>query len=99
MPGTNALVGAQFVDARRNTNSTDFLSGDYSTVAILDSELTTANAAYYTAARLATMTVNDKVFALRSEVDSAGFVPGGVIVSPAVAPAPQPLAAPAAKKK
>lgn len=41
--------------------------------AAMDAQLTTLNAAYYTAARLQTMSENDKVYALRLGYDSAGI--------------------------
>jgi len=40
-------------------------------LATIESALQTANAAYYTDARLASMTTNDKVYALRCAVDNA----------------------------
>ena len=42
---------------------------NYSSISALDSALQTANGTYYTTARLDSMTVNDKVFALRSIQD------------------------------
>lgn len=39
----------------------------------LDAQLTTFNAAYFTAARLQEMTRNDKMFALRTAYDAAGI--------------------------
>ena len=98
----SGTIDSNFVDARlTGANTGAPLAGDYSDEDALDTQLAAADAVYYTAARLGTMTINDKVFALRSAVDSAGFKPGGVIVSPALAEAsPLPAnAAPAAKKK
>jgi hypothetical protein len=98
----NTLVDAQFVDARNVGAIIDVLAGDYTTETAMDVELATANAAYYTAARLATMSINDKIFALRNAVDGAGFLPSGVNTGdPAFfsAPAPAKKAASAAKKK
>lgn len=45
----------------------------YSTETNLDTALAAADAGYYTAARLATLTRNDKVYALRLASDSAGM--------------------------
>lgn len=42
---------------------------NYTSISSLDTALNTANSAYYTQARLDGMTVNDKVFALRSIQD------------------------------
>lgn len=78
MYAKNALVDAQFVDARfAGANTGSPLVGDYSDEAALDTQLATANAGYYTAARLGTMTINDKVFAVRSALDPTGFKPSG----------------------
>lgn len=72
------LVG--FVDARESpavqANNTSAQIGDernYGDATSLDARLTTINAAYYTAARLAQMTQNDKVYALRTLDDAASI--------------------------
>ena len=74
---TNALQEFQFTDARLVGSSTTVLTSTYKDENTLDALLVTANAAYYTAAVLATMTVNDKIFAVRSHNDAAGFMPSG----------------------
>jgi PKD repeat protein len=71
----NQLSGAQFTDARFTGANAETLTGDYKDEATIDAALTTANGTYFTAARLATMGLNDKVFALRSvTADKAGFL-------------------------
>ena len=42
-------------------------------IATLDAQLTTYDAAYYTQAHLDSMTYNDKIYALRFAYDSAGI--------------------------
>jgi immune inhibitor A len=75
MKALNQLAGVQFTDARFTGGNAETLTGDYKDEATIDSALTTANSGYYTAARLATMSLNDKVFALRSvTADKAGFL-------------------------
>lgn len=49
------------------------LSQDRVSVAALRSFLSTANAAYYTTARLNQMTKNDMMYANRQQVDAAGI--------------------------
>lgn len=43
---------------------------NYTSIDALDARLTAIDAAYYTAARLDKMTLNDKVYAVRSQDDS-----------------------------
>lgn len=70
-------VNTRFVDKRRG-RSTDGVTlaeaNNFTSVANLKARLTALKATTYTAAKLATMTVNDMVFALRQEsADSAGI--------------------------
>ena len=102
MYAKNTLVDAQFVDARNVGATSDVLTGTYTDEVTINTQLTSADAGYYTAARLLTMSINDKVFALRSAVDPTGFKPSGANTGdPAffAAPVPSAKAAPAAKKK
>ena len=66
-----------FTDKRRGRDqSSPALSeaNNYGSVTTLKSRLTALNPTSYTAARLATMTVNDMVYALRlASADSAGI--------------------------
>lgn len=64
-----------FTDKRRVPGSTTALVGaplTYTSIATLDAALTTANAGYYTAARLASLSKNDKIYGLRLANDAAG---------------------------
>jgi hypothetical protein len=70
-------VNRRFVDKRRiRTQDSITLSEDanYTSIAGMKARLTALKSTTYTAAKLATMTVNDLVFALRNEsADSAGI--------------------------
>lgn len=71
-----------FVDARHYTDSnttSSSLVSSYKDEASLNSALAAHNAAYYTAAVLALLTLNDKIFAVRHISDSAGFLPSGTV--------------------
>jgi hypothetical protein len=75
--GQMGPVNVKFVDKRRDAKThalTLSESANYTTVAALKARLTALKATTYTAAKLATMSVNDMVFALRQESgDSAGI--------------------------
>ena len=75
-----------YVDIRRNAKGQDLGAAspgtqpaaaatavDEGTVSALRTSLTTANAAFYTAARLNQMTKNDMVYALRLTSNAAGI--------------------------
>ena len=66
---TNFVNSTQAVAGSGGSNVGLTTPGNYTSIASLDSALATANAAYYTTARLDSMTVNDKIFALRSIQD------------------------------
>jgi IS5 family transposase len=59
---TQASTGSQFATP-----------ANYDSQAALDTALATANAGFYTSARLRQMTKNDKVYALRTINDAAGI--------------------------
>lgn len=72
------IVG--FVDARESTAAASANNADqvatvqnYSDEAALDARLTAISATTYTPARLASMTHNDKVYAVRSTDDAASI--------------------------
>lgn len=80
---SNAQIGNQvgFTDAREspasdaNDKSAQVSNEvNYSDIASLDARLTAIDAAYYTAGRLQQMTFNDKVYAVRSNDDSASIL-------------------------
>ena len=74
-----------YVDTRRNNKGQELgatnklyaaqagLNQDRVSVGAMRSYLNTANAAYYTAARMNSMTKNDMVYAIRQQVDAAGI--------------------------
>lgn len=70
-------VNVRFVDKRRGRTQdgvTPAESNNFDEISTLKSRLTTISATKYSTARLATMTVNDMVYALRLETgDSAGI--------------------------
>lgn len=70
-------VNHRFVDKRRGRTQDGVAlteAANYGQVSTLKSRLTAISATKYSAARLATMTVNDMVYALRLETaDSAGI--------------------------
>lgn len=76
------LIDNHFTDARAVGAPTKVTTGNYNWIDSLESQLVAVDAAYYTEERLDNMTINDMVFALRTHVDSEGFVPSGVTASP-----------------
>ena len=64
-----------FVDKRQDQNDTadSITAANYADEAALDTRLAAADAATYTAAYLAKMTHNDKVYALRTLDDAASI--------------------------
>lgn len=67
---------AGFVDKRRvkgQTGSALATSGNYDSVGAMRTRLAAVNGAYYTTARLNSMTENDMVYALRQADDAAGI--------------------------
>lgn len=65
-----------FVDKRRTPNAQTSPVGtpaNYANEAAMDTRLAAINGTYYTAARLAGMTHNDKVYAIRLSDDAAGI--------------------------
>lgn len=72
----NAFVGAQFTDPLHKGESNSILNGDYRYESALDATLVARDATYYNEKRLAQMSVNDKVYAVRiiEEVSGAGAV-------------------------
>jgi hypothetical protein len=81
MAGAHVQLGVMpelgFVDKERAASQTETnplgTIGNYKDIASLDARLTTIDATAYSAARLRQMTVNDKIFALRSADDSTGI--------------------------
>lgn len=75
--GQMGPVNIKFVDKRKDARThalTLSEAANYQTVASLKARLTALKSTTYTAAKLATMSVNDMVFALRNEsADSAGI--------------------------
>jgi hypothetical protein len=74
MSNWNPCSKAQAVATGRSTND-DFLAtpANYSGIASIDARLTAINGAVYTQARLNTMTVNDKCYAM-AQTDDPSFV-------------------------
>lgn len=77
-------AGAGFIDKRRGANfssATQALHGgsslgtpgNYDNINVMRTRLAVINAAYYTAARLDTMSENDMIYALRSADDAASI--------------------------
>ena len=69
-------INQRYVDTRRGRDTNNQKSSEQAnlgSVSDMRARLTTLNGAYYTAARLNTMTVNDMVHALRQASDSAGI--------------------------
>jgi hypothetical protein len=71
--GLNQLVDLQITDARFVGANAESLNGDYRDEATLDTALAAASAPTFTAAVLAQMTQNDKVYALRMYADPLSF--------------------------
>lgn len=73
----NGAIDSGFVDKRRGRDQGSPAlaeANNLTSVATLKARLTALNATSYTAARLANMTVNDMVYALRlASADSAGI--------------------------
>jgi len=70
------LVDKRKVSSGAGSNASPISSTLYAAtrdIAALDAQLITFNAAYYTQARLDTMTRNDKIYALRLAYDAAGI--------------------------
>lgn len=70
-------VNQRFVDKRRGRSQDGVAlteANNYDEVSTLKSRLTTISATKYTAARLASMTVNDMVYALRLETADSGGI-------------------------
>lgn len=65
MHALNQFVDNQFTTVRHKGSIVSQLNGLYTTENALDTQLTNFDAAYYTAERLAGMTMNDKIFATR----------------------------------
>ncbi len=66
-----------FVDKRRSSGQTNTnplaTPANYASEAALDARLTAISATTYSAANLSNMTLNDKIFAVRTNDDSAGI--------------------------
>jgi len=78
---TTALGGGiqtDFIDARRTPTGASPLSANYADEAALNSAL---NSAGYSAADIAAMTVNDKIYATRLANDAAGMQPSGRLLA------------------
>lgn len=78
MPTNQVGNSLGVVDKRHNPNSaTSPISSTAHNAmkdqAALDTQLTALNGTYYTAARLQTMSLNDKIYALRVGYDNAGI--------------------------
>jgi hypothetical protein len=67
------VLDQNFTDARFVGANAESLNGDYRDESTLDLALAAAKPTTYTAAVLAVMTVNDKVYAFRMESDLASF--------------------------
>jgi len=65
MHSTNQFVDNQFVNVRHDGGVLSVLEGTYSTEDDLDTQLTAFNASYYTPELLASLSMNDKIFATR----------------------------------
>lgn len=65
MYALNQFVDNQFMTPGNTGDPTSDLNGAYSTEDLLDTQLKSANAVYYTDEMLAQMTMNDKIFAVR----------------------------------
>jgi hypothetical protein len=76
------VLDQNFTDARFVGSNAESLTGDYRDEATLDTVLNGANGAYYTAALLATMTTNDKIYAFRMHSDPLSFGTPGTTVLP-----------------
>jgi hypothetical protein len=75
MFGVEVVLG--FVDKRRSAISSDAtplgVIANYASSATLDARLTAISATSYSASRLNSMTINDKIFAVRQNDDLAGI--------------------------
>lgn len=69
----NQLLDVNFTDARFTGSSTSSVVGDYRDENKLDTALAAAQPSTYTAGVLATMTTNDKVYAVRMLSDLLSF--------------------------
>jgi hypothetical protein len=69
----NQLLDVQITDARFVGANAESLNGDYRDEATLDTALIAASVTTYTAAVLASMTINDKIYALRMFADPLSF--------------------------
>ena len=76
MYALNTLVGVQFTDPLHKGEDETILNGDYHQESSLDASLTARDSTYYNAKRLAQMSMNDKIYAVRiiEEVSGAGAV-------------------------
>jgi hypothetical protein len=74
MFSTSPTVSVGFQDVRHVGSTVPVIvEADYRSEATLDTALGTANSGYYTAACLAQMTLNDKIYAMRTIADAAGI--------------------------
>jgi uncharacterized protein YbcC (UPF0753/DUF2309 family) len=71
--GLNQLLEVQITDARFVGANAESLNGDYRDEATLDAALIAAAAGTYNATVLASMTTNDKIYALRIYADPLSF--------------------------
>jgi len=69
----NQLLEVQFTDARFVGANAESVNGDYRDEATLDTALKAAAVATFTDPVLATMTSNDKIYALRVYADLLSF--------------------------
>lgn len=76
MADSNLSNPLGFIDKRRTQGSTSIVLGtpaNYTGVTQMRTRLAAINGAYYTAARLNSMTENDMTYALRLADDAAGM--------------------------
>jgi PKD repeat protein len=82
MYSLNQFVNNQFVTARHDGDTIPQLNGLYSTESALDTQLSNFDSTYYDADRLASLSMNDKIFAARIAQELEG---GSGIQDPPIA--------------
>lgn len=73
---TDANFGMTVKQVGRGTPTPQLVGPVYYTMSGMENALNTANAAYYTVARMARMTKNDKIYALRFIQDAPSMFRG-----------------------